>query len=141
MGSRNSDVSNEEVEQLRKDISKKQQLLQRSNEEISKLSSDMQIKSNDNAILRKSCENLKEQISEMAEMRTKMKELERISQERTSETEAFQETNQQLTMMIKKQQYEQENLKSQVDTLKNAIKTNQQGKETETQNYLQKIEN
>merc|ERR1719427_2130444 len=174
--SRNSDVSNEEVEQLRKDISKKQeslrqkdllvqdavkraneiekkmlelrkevqqkeQLLQRSNEEISKLSSDMQIKSNDNAILRKSCENLKEQISEMAEMRTKMKELERISQERTSETEAFQETNQQLTMMIKKQQYEQENLKSQVDTLKNAIKTTQQGKETETQNYLQKIEN
>lgn len=81
-------------------------------------------------------------------------------------------------MMIKKQQYEQENLKSQVDTLKNAIKANQQvifyhrnlnlyaicilayvyvklyetaicytilffmqGKQTETQNYLQKIEN
>ena len=73
-----------------RELKERELAIARISDELTKLTSELTRKQNENSILKKSVENLREQIGEMNEMRKKMKMFEASVREKTDETVAFQ---------------------------------------------------
>ncbi|CAK8680212.1 unnamed protein product [Clavelina lepadiformis] len=133
-----------QMNQFQSDIREKDIIIHKKMEESTHLSKDLQQKTNEVSILRKSVENLREQVSGLSKenesLREKISYMEHSSEDKESESQAFQETNAQLSVMLKERDYELESLREKTATLNEILLRHEQGKESQSQNYLKELD-
>nr|XP_039262104.1 thyroid receptor-interacting protein 11-like [Styela clava] len=133
-----------EIEKLINDSKEKDLLIHSLTEAKTRSEKDLMAKLNEVEILRKSVENLREQVAGLSknceEARLEVRDYSSRLSEKDAESRAFQETNGQLSMLLKEKEYEVENAREKCKRLQEMAQQNRQGEETESQKLLVELD-
>jgi len=134
-----SSQGDQKLEAMRKEFSDQKSLLTSAQSSIDQMTKELTEKKNENVILKKSVKNLREQIEEIDEMRDQLNEYKSLVNEKDAEIEAFQETNVQLTMLLRQLEEEKKGLKEHVTRLEDLLKQQKEGEVSGSRKYVEEI--